>query len=119
MKTGTFWGGALLVAGTAIGGGMLALPVLTAPGGFFPAILIYILSAFFMGATALLFMEVFLWSPQEVNLVSMAQMTLGRAGKIVVWLLYLFFFYSLVVAYIGGGRQSRSGGFCPRFDPPT
>ena len=36
-------GGTLLVAGTSIGAGMLALPVVTALGGFFPAFFIYLL----------------------------------------------------------------------------
>lgn len=102
-KGGTIFGGALLVAGTAIGGGMLALPILTAGGGFFPAVSIYVLCWLFMASTSLLLMEVFLWSPKEVNLVSMAKMTLGLPGKIVAWLLYLFLFYSLTVAYISGG----------------
>jgi len=102
-KGGSVVGGGLILAGTTIGGGMLALPVLTATGGFFPAIIIYILCWLFMTATGLLFMEVFLWSTEEVNIVSMAKMTLGSPGKILAWILYLFLFYSLTVAYISGG----------------
>ena len=102
-KGGSILGGGLIVAGTAIGGGMLALPVLTAPGGFLPAVIIYILCWLFMTATGLLLVEVLLWSKKEVNIVSMAQMTLGVPGKIVAWILYLFLFYSLTVAYISGG----------------
>lgn len=44
-----------------------------------------------------------MWSKGEVNIVSMAKMTLGTPGKIAAWLLYLFLFYSLTVAYVGGG----------------
>ena len=102
-KRGTVFGGSLLVAGTAIGGGMLALPVLTGLGGFFPASIMYIACWLFMAMSGLLLVEVFLWSPKEVNIVSMAQMTLGKTGKIVAWLLYLFLFYSLTVAYVSGG----------------
>jgi tyrosine-specific transport protein len=102
-RGGTVLGGSLILAGTAIGGGMLALPVLTATGGFFPAICIYVLCWLFMTATGLLLMEVFLWSKKEVNIVSMAEMTLGFPGKFVAWLLYLFLFYSLSIAYISGG----------------
>lgn len=102
-KGGSLIGGALLVAGTAIGGGMLALPVLTATGGFIPATVIYVLCWLFMACTGLLLMEIFLWSKDEVNIVSMAQMTLGLGGKIAAWLLYIFLFYSLTVAYISGG----------------
>ncbi|MCC5831835.1 MAG: amino acid transporter [Chlamydiales bacterium] len=102
-KGGHLFGGTLLVAGTSIGGGMLALPVLTAPGGFIPAIVIYMICWLFMTSTGLLYMEVFLWGKKEVNIVSMAEMTLGFPGKIFAWLLYLFLFYSLTVAYVSGG----------------
>ena len=91
-KTGTLFGGALLVAGTTIGGGMLALPILTGLGGFFPALVIYVLCWLFMATTALLFVEVFLWSPKEVNIISMAEMTMGGVGKVIAWILYLFLF---------------------------
>lgn len=100
---GSVFGGALLVAGTAIGGGMLALPILTSAGGFYPAIVIFFFCWLFMAATGLLLMEVFLWSKKEVNLVSMSEMCLGTTGKVAAWLLYLFLFYSLTVAYISGG----------------
>jgi len=102
-KGGTVLGGSLILAGTAIGGGMLGLPVLTSAGGFYPAVVIYILCWLFMTATGLLFLEVFLWSKDEVNIVSMAKMTLGLPGKIAAWLLYLFLFYSLTIAYVCGG----------------
>ncbi len=103
MKQGSTFGASLLVAGTAIGGGILAMPVLTGLGGFFPAIIMYIACWLFMAQTGLLLMEVYLWSPSEVNIVSMAHMTLGRPGKVIAWILYLFLFYSLTVAYVSGG----------------
>jgi tyrosine-specific transport protein len=102
-RGGNVFGASLLIAGTAIGGGMLALPVLTANGGFVPAVTFYILCWLFMASTGLLLMEVFLWSQEEINLVSMAKMTLGTSGKVIAWILYLFLFYSLTVAYISGG----------------
>ncbi|NGX62223.1 MAG: Tyrosine-specific transport protein [Chlamydiae bacterium] len=109
-KGGHVLGGSLLVAGTAIGGGMLALPLATAEGGFLPASVLYVLCWLFMAGTGLLFMEVFLWSKREVNIVSMAHMTLGVPGKVVAWLLYLFLFYSLTVAYVAGGGRLVFGG---------
>ncbi|MFN0065393.1 MAG: amino acid permease [Chlamydiales bacterium] len=96
-------GGSLLVAGTAIGGGMLALPVLTAAAGFVPTILVYLLSWLFMVGTGLLFVEIFLWRSEEINIVSMAKMTLGWPGQLIAWFLYIFLFYSLTVAYTSAG----------------
>lgn len=92
--------GTLLVAGTSIGGGMLALPVLTSVAGFFPSLGIYLLCWLFMASTGLLFLEITQWMHKGANIVSMAQNTLGRPGKIIAWSLYLFLFYSLNIAYI-------------------
>ncbi len=92
--------GTLLVAGTSIGGGMLALPILTSVTGFFPSLCIYLLCWLFMASTGLLFLEITQWMHRDANIVSMAQSTLGRPGKIIAWVLYLFLFYSLNVAYI-------------------
>jgi tyrosine-specific transport protein len=94
--------GALLVAGTAIGGGMLALPVLTSQAGFFPSLLIYFGCWLFMTFTGLLFLEVSLWMGNESNIISMAEKTLGTKGKVAAWGLYLFLFYCLTLAYIVG-----------------
>lgn len=96
-------GGILLVAGTSIGAGMLALPVVTAEGGFFPAFFIYLLCWLFMTATGLLLLELCLKLPPDANLVTMAASYLGVAGKIFAWVLYLFLFYCLSIAYVSGG----------------
>ena len=50
-------GGTLLITGTAVGVGMLALPVATGPGGFLPAVTIYIICWLFMLCTGLLLLE--------------------------------------------------------------
>jgi tyrosine-specific transport protein len=101
-KERTILGGALLVAGTTIGGGMLALPVLTSPTGFLPSIVVYILCWAFMSCTALLFLEASLWMKKESNILSMAEYTLGGFAKGAAWALYIFLFYCLTLAYIVG-----------------
>lgn len=101
-KKGSLFGGTLLVAGTSIGGGMLALPVMTSLGGFFPSLVIYFCCWMFMAATGLLLLEVSLWMKKEANLVTMAERTLGFPGKVAAWVLYLFLFYCLTLAYIVG-----------------
>jgi len=94
---------ALLVAGTAIGAGMLALPVATAAGGFWPAIMIYLVCWIFSTCTGLLLLEACLWLPKDSNIVSLSSHLLGKEGKLLSWFLYLFFFYCLSVAYVSGG----------------
>lgn len=111
FKKGTILEGALLVAGTTIGGGMLALPVLTSPGGFIPSFCIYILCYLFMTFTGLLFLEISLQMPEGVNILSMAESTLGRWGKLFALVLYIFLFYCLTIAYLVGCGDILSGVF--------
>lgn len=104
-KHGNVLGGALLIAGTSIGGGMLALPVSTALGGFIPSIVLFFVTWAFMACTGLLFLEACLWMKEETNIISMADHSLGFYGKTLSWFLYLFFFYCLTLAYfVGGGK---------------
>jgi len=95
-------GGILLVAGTAIGAGMLALPVSTSFGGFIPSIGIFFVCWLLMLVTAFFFLDVNLSIRGEPNLVSMAGKTLGIYGKILSWVFYLLLMYLLLAAYIAG-----------------
>jgi len=81
---------------------MLALPVLTSLGGFFPSLVIYALCWLFMATTGLLFLELSLGLGGHVNILTMAEKTLGKLGKAFAWSLYLFLFASLTIAYIVG-----------------
>lgn len=96
-------GGILLVVGTTIGAGMLALPVATAELGFFGSMVLLVACWAIMTASAFLFLEVNLWLPPNSNLISMAGVTLGKGGQAVVWVFYLLLLYSILCAYIAGG----------------
>jgi tyrosine-specific transport protein len=104
VKTfGHLVGGTLLVAGTSIGVGMLALPVATAAGGFIPSMFIYALCWVFMLCTGLLILEACIWMPKDANLITLSSRLLGKWGKVFCWILYLFLFSCLMVAHIAGG----------------
>lgn len=96
-------GGILLVVGTTIGAGMLALPIATAQLGFWTSVALLIGCWGVMTVCAFLFLEVNLWLPPNTNLISMAGATLGRWGQLVAWLAYLLLLYSILSAYIAGG----------------
>lgn len=96
-------GGILLVVGTTIGAGMLALPIATAQLGFWGSIVLLVISWAIMTASTFVFLEVNLWLPQQSNIISMAGATLGRAGQTVAWIFYLVLLYSILSAYIAGG----------------
>ena len=106
VKTfGHFIGGTLLIAGTSLGVGMLALPVATVASGFIPAILVYAVCWLFMLATGLLILEACIWMPKGSNLITLASRLLGTGGKVFCWLLYLCLFSCLMVAHVTGGGQ--------------
>ncbi len=100
MKQGSLFGGIMLVAGCCIGAGMLGLPVLSALAGFVPSIIIFVICWLYMLSTGLLLLEANLWYGTEVSLITLAEKTLGFAGKAVSWVVFLFLFYSLMVAYV-------------------
>lgn len=102
-------GGILLIVGTSIGGGMLALPVSTAKAGISTAILFMFLSWLVMTIGAFLILEVNLRLPSGSNLISMAKVTFGLPGQILAWIIYLLLLYSLIAAYISGGSDVFNG----------
>ena len=98
-------GGILLIIGTSIGGGMLALPVATAEMGFVNSVIFLVACWLVMTVGALLVLEVNLRLPAGSNMVSMAKATLGLPGQIIAWVTYLFLLYTLLAAYISGGSD--------------
>ncbi len=105
MPNSKLIGGVLLIVGTSIGGGMLALPVSTAAAGMTNAIIFLFLCWLIMTTGALLVLEVNLRLPAGSNMVSMAKSTLGLPGQIIAWITYLFLLYTLLAAYISGGSD--------------
>lgn len=96
-------GGILLIVGTSIGGGMLALPIATASAGFLSSSLLLFGCWLIMTTGAFLILEVNLWLPPQSNLISMAGATLGSTGQLIAWITNLLLLYSLLAAYIAGG----------------
>jgi tyrosine-specific transport protein len=109
-KQGSMIGGMLLIAGSCIGAGMLGLPIVTGLSGFLPSLTMFFCAWLFMTSTALLLVEANGWHSRQVNLLTMTGQTLGKWGKGVCWITYLFLFYALLVAYISG-----IGGLCNTF----
>lgn len=98
-------GGILLIVGTSIGGGMLALPVALATVGLTNSIIFLFLCWLIMTLGALLILEVNLFFPPGSNIITMAKGTLGLPGQILAWIACLFLLYTLLAAYISGGSD--------------
>ena len=98
-------GGILLIIGTSIGGGMLALPMANAATGFWVSSGFLILCWAAMTTGAFLVLETNLYLPSGSNMISMARETLGKKASYLIWFIYLFLLYSLLSAYISGGAD--------------
>jgi tyrosine-specific transport protein len=93
-------GGVLLIAGTTLGVGMLAFPTVTSYGGFVPSMVLFVLIWLLMLASSFFFLDVNLSIKGEVNMITMAEKTLGTWGKVLSWVVYLLLLYALTAAYI-------------------
>ena len=111
MKVNHFIGGTLLVAGTTIGAGMLALPVITSFMGLVPSLLLFVICWGVMLASGIFFIDVNHSIPGEANLITMASRTIGPWGKILSWIVYLLLLYSLIGAYIAASSPLFAEAF--------
>lgn len=98
-------GGILLIVGTSIGGGMLALPMAVAAGSYVHSSCLFVFVWLLMALSAFFLLEVNLWFPEGSNLISMARKTLGRWAEAVTWVFYLILLYTLLSAYTAGGAD--------------
>ena len=103
VSKGRLLSAALLISGSCVGGGMLALPVETSQMGFFPSLVSMALTWVFMTISGLLLVEANLWMPEGAHIMTMAAHLLGKVGKWLCTALYLFMAYTSLIAYNSGG----------------
>ena len=96
-------GSTLLVAGTMIGAGMLAMPLTSAGIGFgFTLVLLLGLWAL-LTFTALLFVELYQTAESDAGIGTLAEQYFGKVGRIIATAVLIIFLYALIAAYISGG----------------
>lgn len=96
----------MILIGTSIGAGMLALPLSSAQATFPLAIVVLVVSWFVMTVTGLLILEVNLHFPRYHNhFHSMTRNTIGRSGQLITWICCIGLFYSVISAYISGNAS--------------
>lgn len=93
----------LIIAGTTIGAGMLALPIASSGLGFLTAMVILFFAWCLMTYTALLTLELHQHAPPNATLNTLAKNILGKKGQFIANFSMIFLFYSLCAAYIAGG----------------
>ncbi|MEZ9595027.1 amino acid permease [Shewanella sp. 10N.261.52.F9] len=98
-------GSIAIVAGTAIGGGMLALPLATASLGTIPALLLLIAIWGVSIYTSLLMLEINLRTGVGLNMHSITGKTLGRVGQLFQGASFLSLLFALTMVYLMGGSS--------------
>jgi len=99
----SFWAVTLLISGTCIGAGMLALPVQTAEAGFSLSFLAIIICWAFMTYTGMLLIEATSWVKNETHFSSLSRVLLGKGARLISMVVYLFMNYCSLIAYTAGG----------------
>src|SRR5690625_668801 len=92
-----------IVAGTALGAGMLAMPIATAGVGFGTTVLLLVGLWAVMSYTALLMVEVYQHHSPHKGLSALTYYYLGRPGQWAANLAMPFLLYALIAAYLVGG----------------
>lgn len=96
-------GSTLIVAGTAIGGGMLAMPIISSGVGFRGITLVLIALWLVMCFTALLLVELYKYNDASDGFNTLTKRYLGKTGSYITAISMLSLMYALLAAYVTGG----------------
>ncbi|ASJ97740.1 amino acid permease [Shewanella marisflavi] len=106
-------GSIAIVAGTAIGGGMLALPLATASLGTIPALLLLVVIWGVSIYTSLLMLEINLRAGVGLNVHAITGKTLGKVGQLIQGGSFLSLLFALTMVYLMGGSSLLESRFEP------
>ncbi|OOH91335.1 tyrosine transporter [Pasteurellaceae bacterium 15-036681] len=111
MKNKTL-GSALIVAGTTIGGGMLAMPLTSAGIGFGFTLALLLSLWLLLCFSALLFVELYQTVDSDAGIGTLAEKYYGTFGRIISTAVLVIFLYAILSAYVSGG-SSLLAAFLP------
>lgn len=105
VKNKTF-GSALLVAGTTIGAGMLAMPLTSAEMGFAYTLILLFGLWVLLSYSALLFVEVYQKAERpDAGIATLAEQYFGIVGRVLATISLILFMYAILTVYsLGGGN---------------
>lgn len=112
QKQASLFGGAMIIAGTIIGAGMLANPTATSGVWFLGSLLVLLYTWFSMLTSGLMILEVNTHYPHGANFDTMVKDLLGQGWNIVNGVAVAFVLYLLTYAYIfvGGNLTAQALG---------
>lgn len=102
-KLPSILGGTMIIAGTMIGGGMIAIPIATSGIWFYRSLLILIYSWFCMACSGLMLVEANINYPKGASFDTIVKDLLGKKWNIITGVTITFVLYTLVYAYITVG----------------
>jgi len=91
-------GSILLIVGTSIGAGMLALPIVSAQLGFMGSLMLLVACWMVMTLSAFILLEANLWLPHNSNIISMAKATIGPVGQLLAY--YVLILRAVVIFFV-------------------
>ena len=98
-------GAILLVAGTCIGSGMIALPMVLAKLGLIPSILLMVMIWFIMYYTSLVNLELNLQAGHGLSLGALGRYFSGKTAELIGTISLKLLSYSLLAVFIYGGSS--------------
>ncbi|KEI34803.1 tyrosine-specific transport protein [Francisella sp. W12-1067] len=104
-------GSIMIIVGTMIGGGILALPIITAKLGFVIGSILIIVIWSIMTYTAIVISDISCSMPYGSSFKTIAQRYLGQTGGIVASIAFLVLMYFISTAYISAAASSLSTTF--------
>lgn len=113
-------GSILIIAGSSIGGGMLAMPITSAGVGFLGITGLLFTIWFAMCASALLVVRVYDFNTPQDGFDTLTQKYIGTFGNRIAGISLMFLIYGLTAAYMSGGgtilANYLKSGFHINFD---
>ena len=102
-------GSTFIIAGTSIGAGMIAMPLVTAMVGFRAAVILMVVNWLLAAGSGLLVAQVCCARTNVTTLFSAASEQLGRPGRVAATLATICLPYALCAAYIAGAAGFLAG----------
>ena len=99
-------GATMLIAGTAIGAGMLGMPIVSGVCGYYFSICLILFCFFLMLANLFLLLEATLYCKDPyANIISLAREHLGTVWSVICWVCFMLLLYAVVASYINAGAD--------------
>ncbi|KMJ44087.1 tryptophan permease [Xenorhabdus khoisanae] len=105
LKRPSIFGGAMIIAGTAIGAGMFSIPIVTSGVWFTGSVILLVYTCACLYFSSLMIMEANLHYPAGSSFHTVTQDLLGNGWSILTGLSITFVLYILTYAYVSAGSS--------------